>query len=98
MAKKETFLEARDRLLKELPEKFPQTGFDDGYESVVYSRGNYLKYPYLNYGRGYRGEPKHKFTFKAQSVHDEGGLSLWIEDFRGMSAEDFHAHILRSYK
>lgn len=88
MAKKETFLAARERLFDELPRLHPQTGLADGYEAVTYNRGNILKYPYLLFGRGYRGEPKHKLTFSAQAVHDEAGHSLWC-DIRGMSAEEF---------
>ena len=95
MAKKETYIAARDRLLSELPALFPPRGGERGYEAVRYSRGGFLKYPYLIFGRTYHGEPEHKLTFSAQAVHDEAGLSLWM-DFRGMPAEEFD-HLVREH-
>jgi hypothetical protein len=96
VARQETFAAARERLLREMPERYPQTGLSDGYEAVTWSRGGALKFPYLNFGRGYRGEPLHRVQFKAQAVHDESGLSLWV-DIRGMSAPEFDAIIRRHF-
>lgn len=95
--KKETFAAARARLLSEMPALFPQRGGEDGYEAVLYSRGNFLKFPYLLYGRSYHGGAEHKLTFTAQAVHDEGGHSLWI-DIRGMSAEEFDRAVRAHYR
>lgn len=85
MAKKETYVTARERLFKELPAKFRE------YEAVTYNRGNVLKYPYLLV------EPNHKLTFSAQAVHDESGHSLWV-DIRNVSAEEFDAVVRRHYR
>jgi len=89
---KETYVTARDRLLRELPQL--DSSF---YEAVTYSRGNYLKYPYLLLGSKYGYGTQKRITFHAQSVHDETGLSLWIDDFRGMSAVDFDKLVRRHY-
>jgi len=82
MAKKETYLAARARLLKEMPELDPNY-----YEAVVYNRGKFLKYPYFILESRYSRNPN-KLTFSTQSLHDDAGHSLWI-DIRGMSAEEF---------
>ncbi len=92
MAKRETYVAARDRLLVELPRLDPSF-----YEAVTYNRGNYLKYPYLLLGSKYGYGEQKRITFHAQSVHDETGRSLLVEDFRGMSAEEFDRHVRRHY-
>ena len=89
---KETYIAARARLLHELPKLDPSF-----YEAVIYNRGNYLKYPYLLLGSKYGYGSQKRITFHAQSVHDESGHSLFVEDFRGMSAQEFDRLVRRHY-
>lgn len=97
MGKKETYAMAQARLLEEMPRKFPQTGVSDGYEAVTYNRGSVLKYPYLLFGSRHSRSGPHKLTFTAQAIHDEGGLSLWV-DIRGMSAEELDRIVRNHYR
>jgi hypothetical protein len=78
---KETYLQARERLFRELPAK--------GYRIVTYNMARMLKTPYAIDPDGQR------FDFHPQAVYDhDASLSLWM-DIRGMSADAFHDNIVR---
>jgi hypothetical protein len=78
--KKETFIQARARLFSELPAL--------GYKVVTYNMGRTLKSPYVI---DYHGD---RYTFSAQAVHAEGGLSLWL-DIRNLPTVEFDDVIKR---